>query len=199
MNIKLIYRIFFSSLISLAWSFLWSNSSSAKTEDITLLQRRGMAEIVASNPQEGVTFSCSQAIDPDSEDRTIPATVATIPQRQETINLIFWKTEYFAAWQPQTRCETVSPKFQTFHKDGRLKYLTHGTISGYPVICAVTAKDEGCNGDNQLFQVKPNNDPQLVLRQLMDVIDGKVDERVIYESTDGSERLYISVEEFLDD
>lgn len=151
---------------------------------------------LASNPQEGVTFSCSQAQDPLSGE-TIPATVATIPQRQETIDLIYWKSEHFAAWQPQSRCETVSPKFQTFYRDGRLKYLTHGTNNGYPVICAVVTQKEACNGDNQLFQVKPNNDPQSVLRQLMDVVEGKVDEDVIYQSNDDSEQLYVSVDDFL--
>ena len=197
MNIKLISRLFFYSLsFSLFWSSIWSNPISAKIKDIN--PDAGYDTVVASNPQEGVTFSCSQAVDPASG-QTIPATVATIPQRQETINLIFWKSEHFAAWQPQSRCETVSPKFQTFYRDGRLRYLTHGTINGYPVICAVTAEAESCNKDNQLFQVKPNKDPQLVLRQLMDVVEGKVDEGVIYQSTGDSEQLYISVDEFLDD
>lgn len=196
MNIKLFSRLFFSSLsFSFAWGFLWSNSSGAEMRNINPDARY---ETVASNSQEGVTFSCSQAIDP-ANGQTIPTTVATIPQRQETINLIFWKSEHFAAWQPQSRCETVSPKFQTFYRDGRLRYLTHGTINGYPVICAVVDEGETCNGDNQLFQVKPNEDPQLVLRQLMDVVEGKVDEKVIYQSTENPDRVYISVDEFLDD
>lgn len=196
MNIKLLSRFFFPTLsFSLAWGFLWSNPSGAETRNINPDARY---DTVASNSHEGVTFSCSQAIDP-ANGQTIPATVVTIPQRQETINLIFWKSEHFAAWQPQSRCETVSPKFQTFYRDGRLRYLTHGTIDGYPVICAVIDEDETCNGDNQLFQVKPNEDPQLVLRQLMDVVEGKVDERVIHQSTGDSEQLYISVDEFLDD
>ena len=193
MNIKLLSL--FSLSFSLVWSFLGSNPTSAGIKDLSLETKY---DIVASNPQEGVTFSCSQVVDP-ANGQTIPATVATIPQRQEAINLIFWKSEHFAAWQPQSRCETVSPKFQTFYQDGRLRYLTHGTINGYPVICAVVDEGETCNGDNQLFQVKPNEDPQLVLRQLMDVVEGKVDEGVIYQSTENPDRVYISVDEFLDD
>ena len=195
MKVKMLLWFISSLSLGISWSFLTNNPVSAEIRDINQDARY---EVVASNPHEGVTFSCKQAVDP-ANGETIPATVAMVPQRQETINLILWKSEHFGAWQPQSRCETVSPKFQTFYQDGRLRYLTHGEINGYPVICAVMSEDESCTGENQLFQVKPNGDPQLVLRQLMDVVEGKVDEGVIYQGTDGAEQLYISVDEFLEE
>lgn len=128
-----------------------------------------------SSEEDKVSFSCQEIFDPASE-QLVPATVAWVPQRGETVPVIYWKSEFFSAagWVAQARCEEVTPKFQAFYDRGQLNYLTHGKVGPYPVICAtVTDNEETCNQDNQLFTLKRGADGKETLRELMNIVESE--------------------------
>ena len=143
---------------------------------------------------EQVSFYCGEI--PERETGSpIPATVAYVPQRKANVPIIAWTSEHLAAWNPQRRCETVSPKFQTFYEDGRLNYLSNGESAGYPIICALLDKQEQCSEENQLFQVRPGSKPEDVVLGLKGILDGK-SQKPIYQSS--GKQIYISVSDFLE-
>ena len=144
--------------------------------------------------EDGVSFYCDEIVNNETG-RSIPTTVAYVPQRQKTIPIIAWKSEHLAAWNPQRRCEAVSPKFQIFYKEGRLNYFTDGENQGYPIICGISNTQEPCNGESQLFQLRPGSTSEDVIAGLEDLVSGKVS-KPIYQNHGG--RVYISVSEFLD-
>ncbi len=118
-----------------------------------------------------VTFRCVKIFD-QASDKQIPATIAWIPERKQHIRFIAWKSEYFSNWSPEKRCEAATKKFQEFYDKGTLNYLSHGTHKGYPVICAVQP-GEKCNGENQIFIIKPGSQPEIVLEQILNIAKGK--------------------------
>ena len=126
---------------------------------------------------------------------TIPATMAYVPQRKASVSIIAWKSNHIPAWDAQTRCETVSPKFQTFYEDSRLNYLTTGVNNGYDIICATVEVGQPCTGEEQLFQVKANDDPKAVLIGLTGIIEGE-SSKIILQSS--GQRSYVSMEKLLD-
>ena len=143
--------------------------------------------------KDRVSFYCGEFLDQASGE-TIPATVAYVPQRKANVSIIAWKSDYIPAWDAQTRCETVSPKFQTFYEDGRLKLITTGVNNGYDIICAAVEEGQACKGEDQLFQVKASSDPQAVLKGLTGIISGDSSEPLYQSSGD---KIYVSIEELL--
>ena len=132
-------------------------------------------------PEDRVSFYCG-AIPNAETGETVPATLAYVPQRKAHIPIVAWTTQ-LAAWSPEKRCESVSDTFQTFHKDGRLNYLSKGESAGYPIICAKLDTEEECSGGNQLFQVKAGSNPEDVIAALQGTLSGEVGGVVIVQSS----------------
>ena len=57
-------------------------------------------------------------------------------------------------------------------------------------------KQEQCSEENQLFQVRPGSNPEDVLLGLNEILEGKADDEIIYQSSD--KQVYISVSELLE-
>ena len=187
MNLQFFTRITLATIaVSLAFISSFSKSSHAEMKTKEVAKRNTRAD--------GVSFYCGEISDKDTG-APIPATVAYVPQRQATVPIIAWQSQYLAAWNPQRRCEEVSPKFQTFYEDGRLNYLSNGESAGYPIICALLDKQEHCNGENQLFQVRPGSQPEDLVLGLKGILVGKSSEP-IYQSS--GEHFYVSLSEFLE-
>jgi hypothetical protein len=151
------------------------------------------SEVNEVENSDRITFYCGEIPDQASGEK-IPATVAYVPQRKENVAIIAWKSNYIPQWDAQTRCENVSPKFQTFYQDGRLEYLTTGENQGYDIICAAIEPGQPCKAEDQLFQVKANNDPEAVLSGLTGIIEGTSSEPIYQSSGD---QTYVSMEELL--
>jgi hypothetical protein len=95
-----------------------------------------------------------------------PATV--VQTSRGKITVIRWVSNVFGEnYAPDYRCRVVSAKFQQFHQDGKLNYLTTGISNGQPVVCVANAKGEPCSG--VLFTLKPGSDPLNTLTRLMNV------------------------------
>ncbi len=160
-----------------------------------------VAEATQSQPKsqdnvDRVTFFCGETIDAATGNK-LPTTLAWIPQRGKNVPIIYWKSYPFtgAAWTNQKRCDNVSPKFQTFYENNLLGYLTHGIYQGSPVICAVVTDTEQCNSDNQLFQLKPDQQGGEVLMSLMDILENRT-AQPLYQNS--GEQVYIPINNFLE-
>jgi hypothetical protein len=147
----------------------------------------------ATYSTDKINFYCG-AISDKASGKKIPATLAYVPQRKENVAIIAWKSDYIPEWDAQTRCDTVSPKFQTFFENGRLEHLTTGVINGYDVVCAVGETGEDCTPENQLFQVKASSDPKAVLKGLTEINEGTSSEPIYQSSGDTT---YVSIEQLL--
>ena len=99
----------------------------------------------------------------------VPSTVAQTSRGD--VQVVQWTSEYFtdSGFSPETRCQKVSERFQTYYEDGRLNFLTTGTLNQIPVVCVAKYKGSGCNG--LLFTLKPGDDPDETLKRLLRVRD----------------------------
>lgn len=121
-----------------------------------------------------------------------PATQAVTRDGRQ-VPVIRWTSAVFndAGWNPQRRCEEVSERFNTYLREGRLKYITTGRMNGLPVICTARSNSSGCDG--LLYTLKPGQDATATLKSLLEI---RVKARgPLYETTS---RLYVSVDELVE-
>lgn len=110
---------------------------------------------------------------------------ATFMETEEgIIPIIRWVSNHIP---PKERCEVVSQRFQTFHDNEELDYLTYGESNGKPVIC--TAEQPGGDCQNILFTVLSGEEPKKILYKLLDR-RGLGGGNVINEG--GGKRVYIN-------
>jgi hypothetical protein len=102
------------------------------------------------------------------------ATVVGNGVKQAT--LITWNSTAFGSeFSPQVRCNIVSQKFQTVvaRNGGKLRnlILTVGTIGNQTVVCAINQGQYGCNSDNMLFTLNPENakNPGAALARILQI------------------------------
>jgi len=119
--------------------------------------------------------------------------------------IIRWTSGFGAAagYTPQQRCQEVSNRFDRSVRDGSLRYLTHGTMNNYPVIC--TASSAGGSCENLIFTL-PYNQGYLAaqtLRELGDVARGasgalyqSPPKNIVSEAPNGN--VYVDFELFMD-
>lgn len=121
-----------------------------------------------------------------------PATMAATKDGRQ-VPVIRWTSATFndAGWSPQRRCEEVSTRFDTYHREGRLSYITTGRMNGLPVICTARSSGGGCDG--LLYTLKPGQDATATLKSLLEI---RVKARgPLYETTS---RLYVSIDELME-
>lgn len=82
------------------------------------------------------------------------------------IPVIYW-VKKLGGYTPKTRCEVISPKFESAYKKGILNYLTSGVERGQPVICATSQYGGPCS--QILFTLKSHKEASSVLQQLINV------------------------------
>lgn len=123
----------------------------------------------------------------------VPTTIART--QRGNVLMIHWKSNFFtnglSGYTPESRCIEVSRRFQTFYSTGNLSYLTTGKINDQNVICVAEEYGGSCKG--LLLTLEPKDNPQQVLRDLMDV---RINARGPI--TRGASSTYIDLEEFLD-
>jgi Circadian oscillating protein COP23 len=110
-----------------------------------------------------------------------PATIART--KKGDFPIILWSSEAMSesGFTPQVRCQQVSARFQSMYRSGRLKALTTGTLNNQPVICATNKGSTSCNAQNFLYTLKPNADPQQVIKRL-NAIRNRASSRSVEES-----------------
>ncbi len=111
----------------------------------------------------------------------IPTTV--VNTQRGKIELIAWKSNTFSGsgWTPQRRCQEITKRFQAFSDRGSLRFISHGFLNGYNIICVAekinnTNNSYKCtediiniNGkeyDGTLITLEPQDDPIQLMKQL---------------------------------
>jgi Circadian oscillating protein COP23 len=153
----------------------------------------GVAAFAAISPvaaqSSDAKFSCGT-------NQGAPATV--VQTSRGNITVIRWVSDAFGEkYSPEYRCRVVSAKFQQYHKDGQLKYLTTGFSNGQSVVCVASRKGGSCSG--VLFTLKPGSDPQQTLTRLMNVriqAGPALNESTAGASTIGDDQ-YVDMDNFL--
>ncbi|HAZ44118.1 MAG TPA: hypothetical protein DDW76_03465 [Cyanobacteria bacterium UBA11369] len=139
-----------------------------------------------SSQAQSTTFVCGVS-------QGKPATIAQTPRGN--VPVIVWVSEHFsrAGFDPQTRCEDVSGRFQSFYNQGALNFITAGIVNGQQVVCATGAAGGACNNSNVLFTLKPRESAARVIQRLHQVRSGA--SGPLFESTRRSSS--INVNDFL--
>jgi hypothetical protein len=137
-----------------------------------------------SSASSGTKYFCGQS-------QGKPATIAQTPTGQVVV--IRWTSTIFPPpYTPEERCQIVSDKFQQYHQNGTLRYLTTGRENRQLVVCTAQSLNGGCVGT--LFTLKPGSNPKATLKALMNVGSKAVKGAVLQESYD---RAYFDMKEFL--
>jgi Circadian oscillating protein COP23 len=143
-----------------------------------------VANTIAAKSQaksQDISFVCSSS-------RGVPTTIAQTPVGETPV--IRWVNDSFDEYDPQTRCELVSAKFQQYYREGTLKHLTTGRKNGENIVCVAAYENGPCA--QQLFTLKSDSNPSKTLAQLINIRDRSG--RPINQS---NERLYVNIEELL--
>ncbi|GGA57730.1 COP23 domain-containing protein [Okeania sp. KiyG1] len=127
---------------------------------------------VKSTPKTGVRFFCGTG---EYKGRNVPATIIQNTQSNEEVIVIFWRldNDYFGEdYPPQKRCEIVSQQFQNIYNRDGLKFVvatkeTWVPDREIPVVCSVKYKGASCKNDDLLFTLESKDDPNLVLKDLI--------------------------------
>ena len=143
-------KVFLGSTVILSWLF-WSPTTVANSLQTTNKQ--------SSKPS--VEYRCTKR-------NGHPATLAYTSRG--VIELIVWKEKYFSGsgYTPQRRCQEVSRRFQQHSDRKNLRYISTGIMNRYKIIC-VSDKSGNCKSNGLLITLKPNDNPQKVLRDLFNL------------------------------
>ena len=98
----------------------------------------------------------------------IPATVVQTKDGKQ-VPIIFWKSTTFssAGWTPLKRCQEVTARFQSYHSNGSLEFITTGQINGLPAICVAKGDGDACAG--LLYTLKPDQNAANTLMELFNI------------------------------
>ncbi len=105
-----------------------------------------------------------------------PATVVRTISRGN-IPLILWVDDSFPEpWNPQSRCEEISARFQRFYENGTLSYLRSAITNGQPALCVAAFQRGDCLPNGLVVTLRPYTDPSAVLERLLTkrvMVDGQ--------------------------
>jgi hypothetical protein len=128
-------------------------------------------------------FYCGQS-------KNAPTTMAKTSRGP--VSVIRWVSTLGETYTPESRCQIVSEKFQTYYNDGTLNYLTTGVVNQQNVICAAKVQGGSCTG--VLFTLKPNSNPDQTLKRLLSIRDRTTN--IVLNET--AEKVYVNMNDFLE-
>ena len=98
----------------------------------------------------------------------IPTTVVQTKEGKR-VPIIFWKSNTFASsgWTPLKRCQEVTARFQSYHSDGSLEFITTGQVNSLPAICVAKSDGGPCAG--LLYTLKPDQNATSTLLDLFNI------------------------------
>ncbi len=117
-----------------------------------------------------------------------------VANSSESLPLIRWESHYFSGsgYDPQTRCEHVTDRFNNFYEAGVLNYITTGVVNRQPVVCVSGYIGGPCT--DVLFTLKPWEDATQTIQQLFDVRAGAAGPL-----SESGDRVYIDFGQHLGD
>lgn len=152
---------------------------------LTVSYTLGSVNAIAQTPTK-VRFYCGQTFDPSS-DRIVPTTLVATSSRQEPIGLIQWKSKLSGRYTPQSRCNTVSSKFQQAWEAKQLNYLAAGVAkkSGLGIICGMKDRSTPCNESSMLFTLVNGADASEIIEGIGNIRSGTGSNPISQSTGDG--------------
>ena len=120
-----------------------------------------------SQPGQGESrFWCSSSTG-------LPVTVYQNPQGAIE-PWIEWASDYFSGsgYNPETRCQLVSQRLESYRRNQQLKYITVGVMNNQNVICTAYQINGVCQ--NLIYTLRPGQDPIGSLYNLLAWRQGQV-------------------------
>uniref|UniRef100_B8HPQ8 Secreted protein n=1 Tax=Cyanothece sp. (strain PCC 7425 / ATCC 29141) TaxID=395961 RepID=B8HPQ8_CYAP4 len=141
----------------------------------------------------GVTYVCGTV-------NGVPATIAKTPGGAEVV-VIEW-VKSMGSYNPRTRCEMVSSRFQTHANARTLRFITSGTLNGQPIICVATQRNGRCLPNGLLFTLRPGENPRQFLVQLVNTSRYASSPPILHECTakqvyNPNAEVYVDIAELL--
>ncbi|MBC6424155.1 MAG: hypothetical protein GDA38_23685 [Hormoscilla sp. SP12CHS1] len=131
-----------------------------------------------------------------------PATMAKTSRG--TIPMFLWQTEHFVPsdYDPQTRCQQVSARFQRYHTEGKLRYIGSDYLHNYPILCVADRMPGNCltdrNGKKEvLVTLLPEHDPAKELAEVITIRD-RAGEPITYYTGEGVAKYDAEGDLFID-
>ena len=132
----------------------------------------GNQDAISTATKDGITFTC---IEDEYEGQKVPATVVNKPKSKTQTTIISWKPDnyYFGEkWSPEERCQEIAKRFQRIHNRDGLKYIVAEVDTWVPdrdvnVVCGVKKENAACNEDDLLFTLEGKDNPNEVLKGLI--------------------------------
>ena len=115
--------------------------------------------ILSSSWAADITFQCTIR-------NGVPTTVAQTSHAE--VAVVLWNSPDIAispGETQQTECEAGSQRFQTYHDNDALNYITTGTMQGQRVACVAEQVRGGCRG--RLFALAPTSRPRTALQRIL--------------------------------
>ncbi len=85
------------------------------------------------------------------------------------IPIVRWTKTINRRWNPQTRCQEVSKRFNSLYDNGWLNDLTSGEINNQNVICGVRRTGDRCTNRNILLTINTGDEPDYILKKMFDL------------------------------
>jgi hypothetical protein len=124
---------------------------------------------------------------------TVPATVAQTARGK--VRVVSWnKTLGGGQFNPITRCQQVSERFQNLSEKKMLRFITTGRMNGQNIICVAGERNGACLPNGLLFTLSPGANPRASLQQMVN-ISSRANSGPIMESS--QQRLYVDMDELL--
>ncbi len=120
--------------------------------------------------RDEVKFICREGYDKQTDESQYTTYVWT-PEGKRAV--IRWVKAWYnnTQWTPQTRCQTVSRKFQQAYENGSLKYIANGWENNQPVVC--TARQKGGDCVTTLMTLRTEDDPIAMARNVASSLYGR--------------------------
>jgi hypothetical protein len=137
----------------------------------------------------------------NSSSTGLPTTYYYNPSRvSNPTPVVRWYSNYFSAsgYTPWQRCEEVTGRFQKFHDQGLLDYVTTGYVNGLPVVCA--SSGQGCKPNNVLFTLKRGEDAALAVQKLFNLgsaVASGGSAAPLYETSADDNSISVNMKQFL--
>ena len=97
-----------------------------------------------------------------------------VRSRQGNLPMILWDSGDFnrSGWTDQRRCGAVSQRLQSYHDNGKLRYLRTGSVGLYPVICVANQQGGSCPQSQVVVTLMPGTSSGSVYQRLRQISQG---------------------------
>ncbi len=80
-----------------------------------------------------------------------------------------------SGYTPEVRCQEISARFQHYHEQGKLRYISTSKMNGYPILCVADRMLGSCLENSQgkaiLLTLKPEDNVEQTLQELLVIRD----------------------------